>query len=496
MKHKSFLMSLIIILALALALTAACEFDESSGSSSDGDSGDDDLDSADFDYAIVDTDQVECFELNMPISCGSDFVGQDAQYDGFAPRYQDNDNGTITDLVTGLMWQQDPGDKMTYDEAESSSGSFSLAGYNDWRIPSIKELYSLILFSGEDPSGESGNDTSGLMPFIDDGSFVFQYGDTDDGDRIIDSQWVTTSIYRGTVMDGQECFFGVNFADGRIKCYPTTNKGYYLIRVRGNESYGSNNFSDNGDGTVSDGATGLLWQQADSGQGMNWEEALDYCESLALAGRDDWRLPNAKELQSIVDYSRSPDSTDSAAIDPVFDISSITNEAGQADYPFFWTGTTHVSSNGMGGSAAYVSFGRALGYMNGAWMDVHGAGAQRSDPKDGDPGDYPSGHGPQGDAIRIFNYVRCVANDDASGDAEEDSDDDVSDDDADDDMADDDADDDDLPAPPDEAVDACDGMQSGDPCEFVGMGGETVSGACEMIGDVLACAPEGGPPME
>ena len=40
--------------------------------------------------------------------------------------------------------------------------------------------------------------------------------------------------------------------------------------------------------------------------------------------------------------------------------------------------------------------------------DVHGAGAQRGDPKDGDPGDYPNGHGPQGDVIRIFNMVRCV----------------------------------------------------------------------------------------
>ena len=48
-----------------------------------------------------------------------------------------------------------------------------------------------------------------------------------------------------------------------------------------------------------------------------------------------------------------------------------------------------------------------MGYMFN-WLDVHGAGAQRSDPKIGDPSDYPTGHGPQGDAIRIFNYIRCV----------------------------------------------------------------------------------------
>jgi hypothetical protein len=41
-------------------------------------------------------------------------------------------------------------------------------------------------------------------------------------------------------------------------------------------------------------------------------------------------------------------------------------------------------------------------------MDVHGAGAQRSDPKTGDASDYPTGHGPQGDVIRIDNLARCV----------------------------------------------------------------------------------------
>ena len=42
------------------------------------------------------------------------------------------------------------------------------------------------------------------------------------------------------------------------------------------------------------------------------------------------------------------------------------------------------------------------------FMNVHGAGAQRSDPKSGDPTQFPQGRGPQGDDIRIYNYVRCV----------------------------------------------------------------------------------------
>jgi hypothetical protein len=152
-----------------------------------------------------------------------------------------------------------------------------------------------------------------------------------------------------------------------------------------------------------------MWQQAYSGK-MTWNDALAGADTFSLAGYNDWRLPNAKELQSIVDYTRSPDTTGSAAIDPVFSATQITNEAGQADYPFYWTGTTHVRGDGSGGAAAYVAFGRGLGSMDGVnVIDVHGAGCQRSDPKNGDPNDYPSwGNGPQGDVQRVFNYVRLV----------------------------------------------------------------------------------------
>ena len=221
-----------------------------------------------------------------------------------------------------------------------------------------------------------------MTPFIDTDYFGFSYGFTGSGERIIDSQWVTTTLY---VADPNQ-MFGVNFADGRIKGYPTAEsigKKYFVICVRGNTSYGVNNFVDNGDGTVTDLATGLMWMQSDSGSGMNWEDALAWVQtknSENHLGHNDWRLPNAKELQSIVDYTRSPNTTSSAAIDPVFTSTQIDNEAGNDDYPFYWAGTTHASWDESGRSGVYVAFGRALGYMNGAWLDVHGAGAQRSGP--------------------------------------------------------------------------------------------------------------------
>jgi hypothetical protein len=369
-------------------------------------------------YVIVDTGQEQCYDDSREISCpqpGESFYGQDAQYQGNQPSYTDHGDGTITDNVTGLMWQQDPGEKMTHAEATTGADSFDLAGYDDWRLPTIKELYSLILFSGTDPSGP---ESTNPVPFIDTDYFVFEYGDTSTGERIIDSQFVSSTKYVSTTMGGNDTVFGVNFADGRIKGYPTNpmpnqpeGKEFFVLYVRGNLDYGQNLFADNSDGTITDTATGLMWSQADSGEGMDWEDALAWVQQKNAEhylGYSDWRLPNAKELQSIVDYTRSPDTTNSAAIDPLFTVSEIVNEAGDKDYPFYWTGTTHVKSNGMGDSAVYISFGRALGYMNNAWLDVHGAGAQRSDPKAGDTDDYPSYFGPQGDVRRLFNYVRCV----------------------------------------------------------------------------------------
>ena len=153
-----------------------------------------------------------------------------------------------------------------------------------------------------------------------------------------------------------------------------------------------------------------MWMQDDSAKGMNWQDALSYGENKEFAGYKDWRLPDTKELESIIDYTRAPKTSGSAAIDPLFNCTKITNEAGKDDYPFYWTSTTHTSMKGDGAAAAYISFGRAMGYMTefGGWSDVHGAGAQRSDPKTGTASDFPQGRGPQGDAIRILNYVRLV----------------------------------------------------------------------------------------
>jgi len=63
-------------------------------------------------------------------------------------------------------------------------------------------------------------------------------------------------------------------------------------------------FTDNGNGTVTDTPTTLMWQKQDDGITKTWEQALTYCEGLSLGGFSDWRLPNIKELRSIIDSSK------------------------------------------------------------------------------------------------------------------------------------------------------------------------------------------------
>jgi hypothetical protein len=394
--------------ALALSLVTACAAQQVD------DTGPDAGDVPPGSFAVVDTGQDRCYDTASETDCAGEglaLFGQDADYVGNQPAYVDNDDGTITDEVTGLIWAQAAGDKLTWEEALAEADSMTLGGYDDWRLPTIKELYSLIDFRG---GFHETADAS--VPYIDTDYFEFFYGDESAGERPIDVQTWTATEYVSTTMWGDETVFGVNFADGRIKGYPKYDpqtgfsEGYTLFAryVRGNLNYGFNSFADGGDGTVIDDATGLTWQQADAGAALSWEDALAYCESLEHADSDEWRLPNAKELQTIVDYDRSPMTSDSAAIDPVFSVTDLES--------YYWTSTTHLDGpvDMMGTAAVYIAFGRALGYMQGMGssdyelLDVHGAGAQRSDPKVGDPDDYPTGHGPQGDDIRIYNAVRCV----------------------------------------------------------------------------------------
>ena len=364
-------------------------------------------------YKIVDTNLKTFYNNTSAISEpaeNNDFFGQDAHYNGFQSSYSNNGDSTITDNVTRLIWQQNMGEKISFNDAFVKADSLSLGNYTDWRVPTLKELYSLIQFNGI-----TGQSTANAKPYINTDYFDQPFGDESLGERYIDAQTWSATEYVGKIMHENDGIFGVNFIDGRIKGYPKTkpatgspNKMYFRL-VRGNLDYGKNNFIENNDGTITDLATGLMWQQSDNAQTYDWQTALEYAENMELAGHFDWRLPNPKELQSIVDYTRCPDVTNSAAIDTLFSCTEINDPDGNpGHYGFYWTGTTHHDGPQIGKHAIYIAFGEAQGKINSELLDVHGAGAQRGDPKSGEREDYPQFFGPQGDVRYVYNFVRCV----------------------------------------------------------------------------------------
>ncbi|OON95821.1 MAG: hypothetical protein ATN32_01110, partial [Candidatus Epulonipiscium fishelsonii] len=367
-------------------------------------------------YPIVDTNQTLFYSNNAIIESpqkDEPFYGQDATYIINPPSYTNNNDGTITDNITGLMWQQDPGEKMTWPEAVENLKKINeegFLGYSDWRIPSIKELYSLVDFSGFTRKSSSTS-----VPYIDTNYFVFNYGDYAGEPRFIDSQILSSTIYNSTTMANNTTVFGYNFADGRIKGYEIDKK-FYCYYVRENTSYGQNLFIDNGDETITDEATNLMWTKNDSGfykagtlkdGTLNWEEALNWVQEMNaqnFLGYSDWRLPNIKELHSIVDYTKSP-KTITPAISEDFTCTPIINAFNQDDFGYYWSSTTHddtAASPVEYNAASYMVFGSAMGSMHNEIVDAHGSGSQKSDPKTGSRENYPAPDimAPQGDEQR------------------------------------------------------------------------------------------------
>ncbi|MEM6911408.1 MAG: DUF1566 domain-containing protein [Verrucomicrobiota bacterium] len=381
-----------------------------------------------FGYLPVDTNQSRSYDLLGQVidpepSDGAPLSGQDAAYAVSPPSYQDNGDGTVTDRRTGLIWQQVPPLAFySWSEAQSYAENLVLAGESDWRLPTIKELFSLADYNGSSRAGIE-------RPYLDESVFTihdplsvtnFFPASTGGTKRAIDGQFWSSTHYVGRTINDDSATFGFNFIDGRLKGYPngllSGPTGTAFVRcVRGNSAYGKNNFIDNGDGTITDLATGLMWMAQDSGafpaagsQGdgtLDWQEALAWAEALDFAGYDDWLLPDIKQLHTLVDYSRAPDAEEAAAqtvaIDPLFSVSETES--------WFWSSTS--LGDDLFAWGVYQTFGRSLAIDQTtleATVNAHGAGAVRSDPKTGNPADYAAGHGPQNDQVRIYNYARAV----------------------------------------------------------------------------------------
>ena len=200
----------------------------------------------------------------------------------------------VADNNTGLIWEvKSPkkGDVNFCDDQYSWTDAQEVyikklnkqkyGGFSDWRLPNKDELRSIV-------------DYSKTGPAID----TWYFPNTKS-----DLYW-TSVPYKMQ----KPFIWGIFFGLGSGICY-TPSSERYVRAVRGgsNKLFGlpdNSRFTDNGDGTITDSVTGLMWQKAEN-ERMDWYAALKACKEMRLAGHSDWRLPNLKELNSILnlDYT-------------------------------------------------------------------------------------------------------------------------------------------------------------------------------------------------
>lgn len=210
------------------------------------------------------------------------------------PRFIDNGDGTMTDLLTGLMWETDPSSSLyTWDYGLTRGSASTLGNHEDWRMANINELMSRVDLESSTSSRRYWTSSAALVSTtlmawvinFDSGE-LFRRSITSVGDTYV---LICRDTGTGAVSlpkTGVSFTYGTD-ADGDLQ----TGEPWPIPR-----------FLDYNNGTVADSLTGLIWAQQTSSASLDWSTALDYAESLDAGGNSNWRLPNLQELRSLISY--------------------------------------------------------------------------------------------------------------------------------------------------------------------------------------------------
>ncbi|RFP35511.1 DUF1566 domain-containing protein [Duganella sp. BJB476] len=308
---------------------------------------------------------------------------------GLSKRYTDNQDGTVTDNLTGLVWLRNAGclspalwANALSEANQLASGTCGLTDGSkagDWRLPNLVELESLVDVSASNPALTAGNPFTAVSTGI---------------------YWTSTSYYGGQV--GSPNAWAIRMQDGRyindtassnlnIKATSTNAvwavkgtssgagrlqaTGFYVFYASGDDGslekgvpLPAPRMRDNGNGTVTDTATGLVWlKKADCIQ-QNWAAALGAISTLAsgqcgltdgsVAGA--WRMPTRKEMLSLADRAQGnmadyfDESFNSSAAGIASQPASFSNFA---QFQYYWTSSANAASSGDAWSVFSCDFG-------------------------------------------------------------------------------------------------------------------------------------------
>lgn len=345
--------------------------------------------------SIPNTGQTSCWDQKGDaVSCTS--TGQDGDIQaGYAwpnPRFTNNGDGTISDLLTGLMWPKGRDESKIkcagYDNMQGTWSMFwtqsfdyidcqntnNYLGYSDWRLPNINEFQSLFNAQQPDPyqwlatqgfDNLTGNNywSSTTTAFYTTYAWVISPASSFLSGTIKTGYSYVLPV-RGGLISGNTSWGTKNYwATGQTKSYHSRDDG----AIQAGAASPVPRFTDNGDGTVTDGLTGLMWtKDANLNRYGNkqWQNALDYIKLINTGtgyyGHTDWRLPNINEIRSLIDYSQY---SDTGVALPAGNPFANLPTAAQGGYYGYWSSTTLVSSATVGEKDAYsllINTGQAL----------------------------------------------------------------------------------------------------------------------------------------
>jgi hypothetical protein len=309
--------------------------------------------------------------------------------------YTDNGDGTVTDNDTGLMWEKKSDDGGLHDkdngypwsgsgsqqtiwdwlDAVNAEGGTGFAGHRDWRIPNIKEMQSLANYQSAAPM-TSAAFNSGCVAGV---------GVLAGSCTLTSPYWSSTTWPTNHAMAA-----GVSFFDGSVGAFDKSTSPH-VRAVRGGltspvlpatgqltaytvdkndgiagavavpddgavRAGAAMSFTDNGDGTVTDNVTGLVWEKKSDDGGLHDKDTflqwtgngaqdtiwdwLDKVNAAAFAGNTDWRIPNLREQLSITDFEGTvPAAFNNGCVAGV----SVLTGSCTKNQPY-WTSTSQASS--------------------------------------------------------------------------------------------------------------------------------------------------------
>jgi hypothetical protein len=289
-----------------------------------------------------------------------------------ATRFTDNNDGTVTDGLTGLIWLKNAGcfpaanwSTALTEVNQLASGACGLSDNStagQWRLPNINELESMVDVSASNPA------VSTLTPFQNVSSAIY---------------WSSTSYFGG--QEGSPHAWAIRFSDGRFMNDLTSNvkttasnmvwavkgsgggaiklqsTGEYVVFAAGDDGSFQEGvpptyprWLDRGDGTIIDLVTGLIWLKKADCINETWPNALiavnnlasDQCGLTDHSTPGQWRMPNRNEMQSLSDRMETNLAAffDTTFLNPDNSVYQAPIFINFIEQQYYWTSTTNAAN--------------------------------------------------------------------------------------------------------------------------------------------------------